>query len=655
MHYRSFFLKTPDTGFILAIITDMKQIIFATVFLWIISWGAAAMLVGTAGYPTPSYGAKDTTLNTILPLATVGYKTRFIDAFSTGLVHIPSQVISGISTPSVSEGSGYGLLIFLWSNSSVYFDALWNSVKARQQRTDKLFSWLNTITGNIADTGAATDADEDIALALVFADRLKSYGYAGWATSTINYGSEAKAIINAIYENEISGNYVLPDNYKTPKWNASYFSPATYKVFAEFDNSSTHNWKTVIDQNYALLNLQRGAAKGLAPDWCSLDGVTSNNNPTGMQFGYDAIRVPYRLALDSIWYGETRAQSFLNTAMAWVAPSQATMYELDGSTFVPSNNAYHNELTIGMWAAGAWGSTSASAKTAFLAEMKTQILSPTQDSFGTWSGAKNLYYNQSLGWLGSAVMNGSAVNVFSDLNSPPRIITLSVGAWSVATSSSLSLVVSDNEGWNSIRTLTLTLMDKNGAATTFSYTNDWGQRVTSNTHGSWPSGLPTMSLSGSGSSMTQNFNIQIQDLNFSLGTINIAVSVTDGQGQTVTCSALFIYTGVPPSPGSVGQCKTFPNPFNPWSSDLARQTIKLEYKLGSDSAVDWQIYDLTGHRVYQETHGSTEPQGLSSGLASMTWNGRDLNGQQQTGGLYFWILRVNGQVGKTGKIILWHD
>jgi hypothetical protein len=87
---------------------------------------------------------------------------------------------------------------------------------------------------------------------------------------------------------------------------------------------------------------------------------------------------------------------------------------------------------------------------------------------------------------------------------------------------------------------------------------------------------------------------------------------------------------------------------------VLKQSIKLEYNLGSDSLVDWQIYDLTGHRVYQETHAGTEVQGMA-GLRKMVWTGRDQNGQGLTSGLYFWVLRTNGQVVKTGKIILWHE
>jgi len=94
---------------------------------------------------------------------------------------------------TVSEGMGYGLLLAVCFNEQALFDDLYRYVKSHFNGNG-LMHWHidanNNVTSHDGGDGAATDADEDIALALIFADKL-------WGSSgAINYGQEARTLIN---------------------------------------------------------------------------------------------------------------------------------------------------------------------------------------------------------------------------------------------------------------------------------------------------------------------------------------------------------------------------------------------------------------------------------------------------------------------------
>ncbi|MDD5456695.1 MAG: glycosyl hydrolase family 8, partial [Candidatus Margulisbacteria bacterium] len=168
----------------------IKRGIFVSIFIIGL---AQASLLYRSSYPAVNYGAKVVAWDTALTNTLAGYKSRFIDAYGTGLVHDTSRttVDGRIASASVSEGTGYGLLLFLWGNRQDDFDALWSAAVNKQQKSNnKLFKWIVDKNGYEVSfdgsTNNATDADEDIALALIFADRLKKLGFADWKDSSID-------------------------------------------------------------------------------------------------------------------------------------------------------------------------------------------------------------------------------------------------------------------------------------------------------------------------------------------------------------------------------------------------------------------------------------------------------------------------------------
>ncbi len=208
---------------------------------------------------------------------------------------------------TVSEGIGYGMLFAVYFDDRPLFDDLYSYAKAHFN-ANGLMGWHVDANGNFTTTdggsGAATDADEDMGLALVFA--CKKWG----TTGAINYETEAKTLINTIYNKEVEANsYVLKPG---DVWggasvtNPSYFAPAWYRVFAEFTGKT--EWYFVINKCYEIFFNCRNydSLTGLIPDWCMSNGKKAGSN--GYDFKYDAIRVPWRISIDYCWNGITDAK-----------------------------------------------------------------------------------------------------------------------------------------------------------------------------------------------------------------------------------------------------------------------------------------------------------------------------------------------------------
>ena len=252
------------------------------------------------------------------------YKKEYFDA-NSGRVHDRQQ-----NDLTTSEGQSYALLRAVWQDDKPSFDKAWEWTRQNLQKPDgSLFSWAygqraDGTTGILTDRGginSASDADIDIALALVFA---------GYRWQNEEYLEEAKAVINGIWEREVvevNGKYVLASNdveknFSDPVlFNPSYFAPYAFRIFSRL--TPQHDWQGLINSSYELLTqsveekLDNKSACGLPPDWATIDRLTGKlEAPVGasnlsVNYGYDAMRIPFRLALDWEWFKEPRAKEFL--------------------------------------------------------------------------------------------------------------------------------------------------------------------------------------------------------------------------------------------------------------------------------------------------------------------------------------------------------
>jgi len=265
---------------------------------------------------------------------------------------------------TVSEGIGYGMLIAVYMNDQNLFDNLWQ-YEQHWADSNGLMNWYILADGSGLGpngSGGATDADEDMAFALVMAN----LQWGGQGTLSMTYSQYALQQIGNIWAHEILDSK-LPLPGEWGGWNTvniSYFAPAYYRVFATLDPG--HDWAAVIQTVYDTINYAVTAANGnenngLVPAWCD-DSHGSPCTPVDMGiandvgYQYDSCRTPFRIGIDWCWNGEPRAQAYValtsSLFSAIGAQNIADTYAIDG-TPEPQHPGGHSAAFVGTAGVGA--------------------------------------------------------------------------------------------------------------------------------------------------------------------------------------------------------------------------------------------------------------------------------------------------------------
>jgi endo-1,4-beta-D-glucanase Y len=241
---------------------------------------------------------------------------------------------------TVSEGIAYGLLIAVYMGDQALFDDLWRYEQGWLDGNGLMDWYINAAGTMRLGSGGATDADEDMAYALLMADR--QWGGMGALGKT--YLQIAQDQIGKIWNFEIFDyRHIKPGDTwgDSSTINISYFAPFYYRLFAKVDTANTSNWNTALQQSYDTLDRALNATSGnqnngLVPAWCDSNGVPNGGvfpgAPTNYQ--YDSCRTPFRIGMDWCLFGETRAKDYVAKTSAFF--SQAGVagivdgYELNG-------------------------------------------------------------------------------------------------------------------------------------------------------------------------------------------------------------------------------------------------------------------------------------------------------------------------------------
>lgn len=218
---------------------------------------------------------------------------------------------------TVSEGIAYGMMGAVYLNDQPTFDGLWKYSQLHLTSSG-LMHWRVDAMGrdldgsgkliSVGERGAATDADEDIAWALIMAHH--QWGDGGSLES--DYIELALTMIDRIWRFEVdhAGGEVLKPG---DRWggasitNPSYFAPSYYRVFGKVSGRES-DWNKVVDSSYRILAASANPATGLVPAWCKADGSSAGRE---YYYQYDACRTPFRIALDYCDNGEPRAADYL--------------------------------------------------------------------------------------------------------------------------------------------------------------------------------------------------------------------------------------------------------------------------------------------------------------------------------------------------------
>ncbi|MDR2731766.1 MAG: hypothetical protein LBB36_00940 [Fibromonadaceae bacterium] len=361
---------------------------------------------------------------------------------------------------AVSEGIGYGMLLALYADDQPTFDKIYNAGK--EFGLNFCQGWRKPSDGGGTEPGSATDADEDIALALIFAAKLVEKNR--WNSSSINYANDAQAGINCVYDSFRGDGGLNPGNQWDPGYNIGYFAPAWYRIFRDFDSQKRNDgWDRAISKSYALIEANPAYDIGMVPDWTNHNGNFLDNGPgynaylNGQAFFKDAIRVLWRIANDYIWFKEPRAKKFLENSLEFIyskgGPEAANFYQLKDSNkgeLVPASDKWtdfnndkdsetwrwrreHSHLTVGQWLTAVMAVGTDDEKIAWSKKMAEfydydikDIKQP--DYFGLavdpTGGIEDtlhneIYFDQFLAWFGVSLMSGTWVNVVELLDKEP--------------------------------------------------------------------------------------------------------------------------------------------------------------------------------------------------------------------------------------------
>lgn len=294
------------------------------------------------------------------------------------------RVISTDNINTTSESMGFGLLLSVYFNEKTTFDSLYRYVKLCSN-ANGLMNW-KTKDGQIVGAGTDTGADENIALALIFADSM-------WGSNgDMNYANDARTLLDNIHTHSITSNYINPgDDFDSPKF-LSQVAPGWYDIFEDFSGQSF--WSTVKANEYNLVLQATNPSTGLFPDRCIIGGAS-----LGSEFGYEAIQLIFRMAVSYSWYGDANAKNYLSKMLVFFnnigAENIVDGYALNGT---PKRNN-HSPAFVSAISAGFMTGTSMQQATEFYEECYA-----TKD---------NYFYNATLRLLSLMYMTGNFQNLYT--------------------------------------------------------------------------------------------------------------------------------------------------------------------------------------------------------------------------------------------------
>lgn len=341
-----------------------------------------------------------------------GYRRNFVTA--EGRVVRPEH-----GGDTVSEAQAYTMLRAAWMDDQTTFDLVWSWTRTHLSRdgleNEALLGWHWSPAGggHVVDWNVATDADADVALALLLAA-------ARWSTpSSANqtrYGDDARSIIEALMDHAGTTDgrrlhFLLPGAWADQRadghglvLNPSYFSPASYRLF--YGVTGDRRWLSMVSAAYDALDALCADAHGVIPDWVrwlSVDDWAVDGLDDGPRSSWDAVRVPWRVATDLLWFDEPRARRFLERCVEPFVREQisggrglAVEYSLTGQVLGADDHPLANALF-------AFALSNTTERNALLERVERRVV---KGAAGAFFGEPHRYYVNSLAYLPFLVRAG---------------------------------------------------------------------------------------------------------------------------------------------------------------------------------------------------------------------------------------------------------
>jgi len=159
--------------------------------------------------------------------------------------------------------------------------------------------------------------------------------------------------------------------------------------------------------------LGSGGSVGLPPNWCAIRRATAAVAPITVMkqadvYGYDAFRVMWRVALDYLWNGESRAKAYLDSTAflrrQWQRKGMLSAYTHTGVVVGLPDVPLFYGADIGDFVV----SDPAAAQT--ITARKLLPLFHQQDGVAYWD-QRYSYYEQNWIWFGVAMVGDALPNL----------------------------------------------------------------------------------------------------------------------------------------------------------------------------------------------------------------------------------------------------
>jgi len=340
------------------------------------------------------------------------YKQAFI--LPDGRVTRPKQ------NDAVSEGQAYAMLRAVWMDDQQTFERCrkWTeqNLSRKTLTGDSLLAW-HWKDGSITDEMPASDADIDYALALILASRR----WRDQQDLSALYRGNAEVILSDILKLETfrtkTGRLYLapwilqkPEDLDLYPQNPSYYSPAHFRIFAEVSGDKL--WLELLNTTYHLLSslgssFEGEKGVGLIPDWCGVDDNDGLHVLPGKNsgWGWEAVRIPFRLVLDAEWHNSADARRVLQNIAAFAEKEWSAReavfceYQYSGKPRL----RFERALFYSAYACSAWP-TSKPVTTKFVEQANRSLV--LTDS-GWLYNDKREYFGNSLAWIPEGLQAGS--------------------------------------------------------------------------------------------------------------------------------------------------------------------------------------------------------------------------------------------------------
>jgi endo-1,4-beta-D-glucanase Y len=314
---------------------------------------ASSPTTSTSATPRPSAPATASAST-----STVAAATRFLNRYVTSDGRVIRHDQGG---DIVSEGQAYAMLIAEVAQRAALVRTIWSWTNEHLGRSDGLFAWHATGSGQILNPQPATDADVLIAYALL--------RYRGADQAALH--AAGRRVAAAVLANE---SVTLPDgalllvagpwarSTSPPTVDPSYLMPGVFEALARLTGDGRWSGAGAAAVG-AVADVTEGGRR-LPPDWARLtDGrlvpIAEPGGPAGVQYGFDAARLPLWFATACDPDARALAAGWWRSVLGSAGRAGPRALSLTGETIEPDSSPVALLAGAAAAAAGAAGAADA--------------------------------------------------------------------------------------------------------------------------------------------------------------------------------------------------------------------------------------------------------------------------------------------------------